>query len=324
MLIMIFLLCLIFPALSLSQSVETSAGTESESPPLPDLTALFEGRIVLQGQITNPDGQPLSGITATLEASYLNTHSIDEVKWNSLLREQREFDLEDPDFRFECEGCLALEVVFRKAGYRSARINAELTTLSDDRELEDTHIEKRDQQIILRPSEHFLPRLDRVMGQLIFRSNGNHQVILTSDAAPRTVISLQDLRRRAAAGERQPYVQLLTRDYRPGMASSDFVLQQAIVDFSHAAGGLIAYTLDEPDKNWEAEMSEAPLQGYNTTLTLEADREDPLYFFCHLGFQYCRGSISPPHVEITQQGLRVVANLELVINRDNDRQLYIE
>lgn len=300
-------------------AVAPSPGRTLDLPPPvpipPALIAIFEGEISLSGRIVDAAGTPLRDVSVTQVATYLNTHDIEQVKWDSLLREETGFMLDSPEFHITCEGCTSLQLVFRKPGYRAALLGTGLARIPLELRETPTEVAKLDQVVILESAAGHPSRLERISGKLTLGGEHNREVLVLSEGS-RAEMPISDVRDAASRGVRHAYVQLVASEAFP---SSDplLALPNLMLDFSQATGGLQPYQ-PEPDAEGP---HHAPERGYATALRLDAERQEPLFFYCRTGLLYCHGYITPPEIEITGSGSRITAGIVIEINRDHDTDL---
>ncbi len=284
--------------------------------PIPEaLIAIFEGQISLSGRIVDVTGAPLREVSVTQVATYLNTHDIEQVKWDSLLREEARFTLDSSEFHITCEGCTSLQLVFRKPGYRAELLGTELARIVRESSETPPATAKLDQVVTLQSAAGHPSRRERITGKLTLQSSTQRQVLVLNEGH-RAEMHISEVRDAAARGAQYAYVQLVASEAFPS-GDPALALPSLMLDFSQATGGLRSY---EPGAS-AAEPHEAPEIGYTTALQLDAERKEPTFFYCRTGLLYCHGYITPPHIEKIGNSSWITADIVIEINRDHDTDL---
>ena len=310
------------------QQVKTTKQRPANKQPEPGEPILF-GPLVVSGTIKDQSNRSLSNVRV-----YVTEIVLTEREYNR----GRSVVVRDGNFKITCENCSAMTLSFDKEGYYSTKAEAlyfkkrndgtplpELLVVNQDGTL--PVVEQTDMEVILEQITHdkFAELVSFTVG-ISSGPNWNDLVALIDGGRVRSV-PLSVVQAKSSSVESPLYIQLKPALDSSGQlvavpASPRPVPAPAILDFSHANGGIIDY---RPSTSVERkvfrEMKTAPKGGYKNRITVEPTRGEDLYFYCLINGMYGKGHMGLRFDHASRNRKGVALGMILYVNPNGSRNL---
>jgi hypothetical protein len=311
----------------LTGSLGTSAWAQEEGEPIPF------GPIVASGSVVDQDGRTLSDVEVGVWEQILTGQGGLVIK-----REWTE-TVFDGGFETSCDDCSVLRLRFSKEGFYAKVVEVVYLGETKGDLPEVIHrtggilptVERRGISVVLERAEHQPVNLIRMSGRLDAGPDWYAHALVVNPGRSRTV-PLEVLLAKAGSGDMPEYIAL-----EPGLdekgalaftsAKAGGLLRPspapAVIDFSKSGGGVVFY---QPSTDVMAlayrEMKEAPEDGYESRVVVEAGRGDDVYFYCFINGMYGKGRFTGLRFEYRNREPRGVSlGIEILLNPDGTRNL---
>ncbi|MCG8460255.1 MAG: hypothetical protein MI919_28565 [Holophagales bacterium] len=279
------------------------------------------GRIEAGGTVLDAHtGLPLGGVKLVATTGFFDPT---ETSFRSTEITRRTVD---GAFRYRCEACVDARLRFLAEGYHSGVVRLQVA----DGTGRPPVLRAPALVVTLEPVVDPVT-LTTYRGRLVVDADPSQEKVMPLGGVPVGGTSLEKARSSAEKrGDPLLYLQLRTERDELGsplaVAHKDSRFFQAavsaVLDFSTADGGVRVYQpRGATAEQVRREMRLAPTEGYLPVLELDPSSGDPVHVYVRIGDRYGRGLISPPVLERTRAGRRLVVVAELHLNPDGTRNL---
>lgn len=317
---------------SSEQQVTTTKQQPGNKQPKPGEPVL-NGPLVASGTIKDQYNKTLSDV---------RVHVTEIALIDSEYNRNRSVVVHDGNFKISCDNCSAMTLSFNKEGYYSTKAEAlyfkkrndttplpELLFVNQDGTL--PVVEHTNMEVILEQFTH--DKSAKLVPSQVTIDSGpdwkNHVALVDGRSGRvRSHIPLSVVQAKSSSGENPLYIQL-----EPALDSSGRLVTvaakprpvpaPAILDFSHANGGIIIYESSSNIQHMAfREMKTAPKDGYKSRIQVKPNRGGDIYFYSLFNGVYGKGSMTGlrfKHASRKRKG--VALGMSLYINPDGTRNL---
>ena len=322
---------LLFFAVMLSDGVRADSSTldEDTKERIRWMEQALTHEIVLSGAVVDKStGAALSGVDVEIRKGIFDPGA------RLLRRADESNDVVVGAFRYSCDSCLSMELSFRKKGYHSEKLHS--SSFDTDQEaIKATRLrvelERRRDPV----------ELDFILEELAVGHGGNAELLsqdsTTAKPTPAKPLVMPQgeegleggpapfLRLRAELDERGALkIQEIQQQQSAATPFGSVVLKPvgAAIDFSQADGGVIPYRPKAATRpRILREMSEAPAEGYQEGIDLDASATVPIFFFCKIGDRYGKGLVEALWIEQSAAKTQARALVQIWLNPGGTRSL---
>jgi len=290
--------------------------------------------LVASGMIKDQSGQTLSEVEIRVRESYLTTNYGEHNRSRSLL-------VHDGNFKIACKECSAMSFRFTKEGYYPA--NAEAVVFDDLSRLSESElktisqggaippmptVEKENMVVVLEQVHHKQSIHLRQSGVVLSSGPDLNDMVAVLKGMIVTTMPLSVVQTKSGSSERPLYIKLEPTLDNSGQlvavpAKPRPVPAPAILDFSHADGGVIVYHPSTSVVNMALrEMKTAPDNGYANRIKVPHLGGGEIFFYCRFNGVYGKGRISGvrfKHASRKRKGIGL--GITLYLNPDGSRNL---
>lgn len=314
-----------------SSSTQQGETTKKEGPDDP----ILNPALVASGIIKDQSGQTLSEVKVRIRESYLTT---DHGEYNR----DRSLIVHDGNFTIACKECSAMSFRFTKEGYYST--NADATIFEDylsrlsEAELiavsqrgtppQMPTVKKENMEVVLEQVQHKQPTNLINSGAVLSSGPDWNDMVAVLKGKILTAIPLSVIQAKSGSTENPLYIQLEPTLDNSGQlvavpAKPRPVPAPAILDFSHADGGIIVYQPSTSVVNMALrEMKTAPENGYASRIKVPHLGGGEIYFYCLINGIYGKGYITGVRFEhASRKRKRIGLGISLYLNPDGSRNL---
>ena len=291
--------------------------------------------LVASGMIKDQSGQTLSEVKIRIRESYLTTNYGEHSHSRSLL-------VHDGNFKIACKECSAMSFRFTKEGYYPANAEAgifenfssrlsesELKTISQGGTIPPMPtVEKENMEVVLEQVHHKQSVHLRQSGAVLNSGPDLNDRVAVLKGMAVTTVPLSAIQAKSISSESLLYIKL-----EPALDNSGQIIAvpaqprpvpaPAILDFSHADGGIIVYQPSTSVMNMALrEMKTAPENGYTSRIKVPHLRGGEIYFYCLFNGIYGKGRITGLRFKYASRNRKGIGlGITLYLNPDGSRNL---
>ncbi len=285
----------------------------------------FKGKIQLAGTVVDAQGRPLNNVrmtATTIEFDFNPEYSKKTTQEQTV----------NGTFEYSCKDCIGATLVFEKGGYFNKKYDTD--SVHDNREME---VIKLEEQVILEKRGEQMPG-KRYRGTLTVSQKKTTVLPLSfgfgfiSNVNTYTVEQLDKIAKNYKQEGEALYLEFKVKqeiNSKTTEQSKSLHFTQPvepILDFSQADGGVIPFQANNyHDQKIDFEMKQAPLEGYQTTWSIDVDYNGKQYFYCRISQHYCRGYIERVSIKQGAKGDSASINVSILLNptkNDSNLRLY--
>ena len=290
--------------------------------------------LVASGVIKDQSGQTLSEVKVRIRETFLTTDYGEHSRSRSLI-------VHDGNFKIACKECSAMSFRFTKEGYYSAEAEAgifdDLSRLSESELIAISQggaipsmptVEKENMEVVLEQVHHKQSIYLRQSGAVLSSGPDLNDMVAVLKGMIVTTIPLSVIQAKSGSSESALYIKLEPTLDNSGQivavpAKPRPVPAPAILDFSHADGGIIVYHPSTSVMNMALrEMKTAPENGYASRIKVPHLGGGEIYFYCRFNGIYGKGRISGvrfKHASRKRKGIGL--GITLYLNPEGSRNL---
>ena len=314
-----------------SSSTQQEKTTKKEGPDDP----ILNPALVASGIIKDQSGQTLSGVKVRIRETFLTTDYSKHSRSRSLI-------VHDGNFKIACKECSAMSFRFTKEGYYSA--NADATIFEDylsrlsEAELiavsqggappQMSTVEKENMEVVLEQVQHKQSANLIQSGAVLSSGPDWNDMVAVLKGAMLTAIPFSVIQAKSGSSESPLYIQLEPTLDNSGQlvavpAKPRPVPAPAILDFSHADGGIIVYQPSSSVLNMALRvMKTAPGNGYASRIKVPHLGGGNIYFYCLINGMYGKGYITGVRFEHASRKRKGIGlGIALYLNPHGSRNL---
>jgi hypothetical protein len=310
--------------LVLAGALTAQVDTPHPARELADFADSFNGRVCMEGRVTDENGAPMVGTTMRV-----TKYTFSVVEPDSSERETSD-QLVDGSFRAMCSHCSGLDLVFFQKGYYHTTVSGRA---QDQRvagvECQDVAVVLEKKPVAVEVTHH--------AGRLVFDLGGRREVVvlgrkMTGGVKLGAGKSLDSLATPfvSLVGTVAPDGTLAHRRMPKVAQPGDWNAPSGVrLVFSSANDGVVLYVPQKhnplvPGEVFR-EMREAPETGYVNQVEFESfgpyDDGEKLYFYCRVGGLYGKGFVLAPRFTRMATFDAIMSSISIRLNPDGSRNV---